>query len=323
MNNRDKNKTRNPAEFIRYRKSEMTGEERNSFERDLQKDPFAEEASEGFSLLTAEEAEKDISGLKKKLEARRRKSSTAIYYRIAAAVAVLVTVSIVFFNRTREPDIILSKSDLEKPETTLVIAASEPLMDKTEKAAVRNEPMNRTLTGSPQPPVSQSFTPAENQLVAISSQLKEGVKEEVKGEQKEDIIAEPATVEDNYSQRTEAEKKMEMSKVAGVAAPMAAMRRSGQDHTSPQPVTGIDSFNIYLEKNIRLPQQETYKEEVVIVSFIIRTDSTISDLKIVESPGQAYSREAKRLIKEGPFWKPAMIDGKPVEEEYRITIRFR
>jgi len=323
MNNRDKNKTRNPAEFIRYRKSEMTGEERNSFERDLQKDPFAEEASEGFSLLTAEEAEKDISGLKKKLEARRRKSSTAIYYRIAAAVAVLVTVSIVFFNRTREPDIILSKSDLEKPETTLVIAASEPLMDKTEKAAVRNEPMNRTLIDSPQQPVSQSLTPNEYQQVAISSELEVEAKEEGKGEQKEDIKATPVIVEDNYSQPAEAEKKMEMSKVAGAAAPMAAKRKSAPDHIPPQPVTGIDSFNIYLELNVRNPQPESDQERFVTISFTVRTDSTLTDLKVIESPGQAYTREANRLMKDGPKWKPAMMDGIPVEAEYRITIRFR
>jgi hypothetical protein len=125
------NSIRSNDDFLRYRRGEMTPAERNVFERDLQKDPFAEEAAEGFSILSAEEAEGDLKRIAESLTMRSRKSSQAIYYRIAAAAAVLVTLSVVFFSRNRETEVILSKNDLEKPETTLFIAASEPLINKS------------------------------------------------------------------------------------------------------------------------------------------------------------------------------------------------
>jgi hypothetical protein len=296
-------------DFLRYRTGRMTNEERNAFEKELQKDPFAEEAAEGLSLLSADEAEKDLNEISKRITKRTIIKSPAIYYRIAAAIAVLVTISVIFVSRNRETEVMLSKSDLEKPDTILVIAASEPLMDKTEKSEVRNEPGKRRLSSSAQQSEYQKLTPIDIQQVAITSDIKKVVTEEVK--------------DDNYPHPAEAEKKMEMSKVAGVSSPMAAKSMSGPGYSGPQPLSGIDSFNIYLEKNIRLPHPGSSKEKIVILSFIVRTDSTLADMKILESPGQQYSREAKRLIKEGPLWKPAMIGVKPLEEEYRVTIRFR
>jgi hypothetical protein len=145
----------------------------------------------------------------------------------------------------------------------------------------------------------------------------------VKGEEKEDIKAAQVNLEDDYSQLAESEKKIEMSKMAGVAAPMAAKSMSRSVHIMPQPVTGIDSFNIYLRSNVRNPQPGSDQEIFVTISFNVKTDSTMSDIMVIESPGQQYTKEAIRLIKAGPLWKPAMIDGRPVEEEYRIIIRFR
>ena len=64
-------------------------------------------------------------------------------------------------------------------------------------------------------------------------------------------------------------------------------------------------------------------EPFVIISFIVKPDSSLTNIRIQESPGQAYSREAKRLLKEGPLWIPATENGEPVEEEYSIKITFR
>lgn len=311
------NNIRSKNDFLRYRRGDMTNEERNSFERDLQKDPFAEEAAEGLSHISANEAEKELNEIAWKIRKRTRINSPAIYYRIAAGVAVLVTISVIFFGRKKESEVMLSKSDFEKPETTLVIAASEPVMDKTEKEVPGRELRETVKTDSHILPVSPSPTQPDNQQLAISAEVKDdeqvAVKETLKAVTEEQALVQPS----------ESGKKMEMSEVAGVAAPMAAKSRSGAFHIMPQPVTGIDSFNIYLRLNVRNPQPESDQERFVTISFTVKTDSTLTNLKIIDSPGQAYTREAKRLIKEGPLWKPAMTDGKQVEEEYRVTIRFR
>ncbi len=323
MDKNSKNKIISPGDFLRYNNGEMTGEERNDFERNLQKDPFAEEASEGISFVSAGEAEKDIRELEKKLAKRISRRSLAIYYRTAAAIAVIVTISVIYHNRISDTADMVSKNETAMTETSFPIAASEPLKDISEKSVAKNEAPKQsrqvppTVSPSPPLPVSPSIHLSENQQAVISTDEEDNTKDLVK----EEVSA--VSIEQDKINADESEKKMAMSRVAGVSAQFDSKGKDITNHIQPQPVNGIDSFNIYLEKNTRNPQTEKIAEKIVILSFTVNTDSTISDFKIIESPGQAYSREAKRLIKEGPAWKPAMNNGKPAEEEYRIKIVFR
>ena len=96
MADKNKNKKPNLSGFLRYKKGEMTGEERNSFERELQRDSFAEEAAEGFEEVTSEVLGRDISRLEEKLRKRTSGRTRLIIYRIAASIAVLMIISSVF-----------------------------------------------------------------------------------------------------------------------------------------------------------------------------------------------------------------------------------
>jgi len=70
MQEKNKNKKGSKTDFIRYHNDKMKSAERNAFEKELQKDPFAEEASEGFNLITPEEVSGDIADLQKQLKKR-------------------------------------------------------------------------------------------------------------------------------------------------------------------------------------------------------------------------------------------------------------
>ena len=74
---RDRNKNKKNALLILSGiiDDKMTGRERNAFERELQKDPFAEEASEGFASVTPEEVSEDIADLQKQLKRRVEKET--------------------------------------------------------------------------------------------------------------------------------------------------------------------------------------------------------------------------------------------------------
>lgn len=335
MDRKNKNRIGGLDDFLRYRKGEMTGEERNAFEKELQKDPFAAEAAEGFSMVSAGDAEKDMAYLKKQLNKKTKKSSFTVYYRVAAAIAVLVALSVIILNKSDKQEYTLSenKSELAKPANEL--PASEPVADKTEKSDVSPKPVTIARTESRSLPASPTKVKPFNKNIAVATDERKEVKEVTSAEefpidQVNDTDSEVQVKDINLasvqseitSEQVETEKKMEVSKVAGVSAPMEAKGRSLLDYTPPGPVTGIDSFNIYLERNIHNPETGNEKDDFVTVSFTVRTDSTITDLKIIDSPGQNYSREAIRLIKEGPKWKPATINGKPVEEKYRVTIKF-
>ncbi|HVN58815.1 MAG TPA: carboxypeptidase-like regulatory domain-containing protein [Bacteroidales bacterium] len=96
------------------------------------------------------------------------------------------------------------------------------------------------------------------------------------------------------------------------------------DYTSPEPVEGKKKFDEYISENIRKPAGLMQGEKaVVIVKFTVRLNGKPDSIRILRSPGEDYSGEAIRLIKEGPPWKPATNGGEPVEEEIRVRIVFR
>jgi len=120
-----KNKENSKSDFIRYSANEMTDKERNAFEKDLQKDPFEAEATEGFELISADDAADDLQVLSSRLSKRFTARRSSVIYRIAAAVIVLVAISSVFLVRElRKPALLYSdNSELVKsasPEESMV-----------------------------------------------------------------------------------------------------------------------------------------------------------------------------------------------------------
>ena len=117
MRDRNKNRIIRYPDFLRYSGEKMTGKERNSFEKELQRDPFTEEASEGFASITPEEAQKDISSLHKQLKKRTERRQRLILLRLAATVAVLMIVSSIFIiiERRSTPKQIASNIELTEP----------------------------------------------------------------------------------------------------------------------------------------------------------------------------------------------------------------
>ena len=62
---------------------------------------------------------------------------------------------------------------------------------------------------------------------------------------------------------------------------------------------------------------------VVVINLTILSSGAIDSVEIVRSPGQAYSDEAIRLVKEGPSWTAARKDGITVDEKVRLRIVFK
>ncbi len=117
--------------------------------------------------------------------------------------------------------------------------------------------------------------------------------------------------------------KENMDMALAAEAPANAKSMLIKDYTPPQPVVGRDSFDLYLDKYIRNPERSKKTGNIVEIRFKVRPDSTISNIKILSSPGKAWSEEAIRLIEEGPSWNPAKKNGQPVEEEVKLRILFK
>ena len=96
MQEKDKNGKNKASDFLRYHGKEMTGKERNAFERNLQRDPFASEASEGFESIDPSRAKNDLLRIRKQIKRRISGKPKLIWYSIAASVALLMILSSLF-----------------------------------------------------------------------------------------------------------------------------------------------------------------------------------------------------------------------------------
>ena len=94
-------------------------------------------------------------------------------------------------------------------------------------------------------------------------------------------------------------------------------------YSPPQPIDGKENYDKYIEDNIQKPVTASGQRADVVVSFVIRTDGIIDSIKVVRSPGNEFSAEAIRLVRQGPAWKPAKKNGKIIEDEVRLRIVFR
>ena len=81
----------------------------------------------------------------------------------------------------------------------------------------------------------------------------------------------------------------------------------------------------WLTENMVYPAicKEQGIEGRVIVQFVVNKDGTIVDVKTVRSPDPNLTKEAERVVKEMPKWKPARQGNKTVRSRFNLPVMFR
>lgn len=88
---------------------------------------------------------------------------------------------------------------------------------------------------------------------------------------------------------------------------------------------GMSAFVQWLTKNLKYPltAQRAKRQGTVLVSFIINKDGSIADRKVVKSVSPELDREALRVLRLMPKWKPGEDHGKPCRTYFCIPIVFK
>ena len=69
--------------------------------------------------------------------------------------------------------------------------------------------------------------------------------------------------------------------------------------------------------------QENGTQGQVVLQFVVERDGSIGDIKVVKSVDPYLDKEALRVVKTMPKWKPGMQRGKPVRCRFTLPVRFR
>lgn len=92
-----------------------------------------------------------------------------------------------------------------------------------------------------------------------------------------------------------------------------------------QPVGGTQVFFDWIEKNQQYPALARKRkiEGKVLVEFMVQTDGSLTDIRVLKKMGSGLDDEALRLIRAAPKWEPAMFQGKPIKQKMILPVLFQ
>lgn len=307
MKERNNNKKGYLSDIERYVRGEMSPREEDSFKRRLQNDPFSDEIADAYSGIRQKKDLKDPDLREKKVKERISPRQRMLYYRIAASVAailVLTSVSVLFFKKRSEARI----ADMFVPAKSIEAFQPSPASDSdfNYETMQENTVQDEAETTSP-----QTFV---NEAIRIQ-------------ETYNPTTAEPQSETGLISETVETEASLTDSEQTGLGSDLAEDAAESavlQPDAPPQPAEGQENYSNYIKENIRRPAAtESMENAVVVVSFKVLSSGVVENISIVNTPGNEFSEEASRLIREGPAWLPAIKNGEKADDNVMLRVVFK
>ena len=88
---------------------------------------------------------------------------------------------------------------------------------------------------------------------------------------------------------------------------------------------GMEAMMNFLSENVRYPA-EAQAEGIsgrVVVSFVVKKNGKIADVRVSRSVDPSLDAEALRVVNLMPKWKPGRSGGKKVNVMYNIPLTFK
>lgn len=79
----------------------------------------------------------------------------------------------------------------------------------------------------------------------------------------------------------------------------------------------------YIDSHVQTPQTQEKIEGRVVVQFVVQSDGSIGEVKVVRSVHPDYDKEAIRVIQSLPNFEPGRQDGEAVAVWYTLPVSFR
>lgn len=123
-------------------------------------------------------------------------------------------------------------------------------------------------------------------------------------------------------------RKRALALISAVALAIAggfAIAPKQEAEKMPQFKGGEEAMYQWLAYNMRYPEQAALNniQGCVEVQFVVKADSTISDVKVLRGVDPDLDAEAVRVVKAMPKWIPGEKDGKPVNAPYTLPLTFK
>ena len=331
----------------KYLRGELSPKEMHQLEMKALNDPFLAEALEGADSIESNDFTNDVASINRKIKTKTAKK----YYwplRIAASLLLLVAVTYLVIRNSPESDLLaLEKSSQTRGDSIVneqeTKSEQQLSPDTVTKESKLNEETLLSLKTEDKPKANTAVKPDEikNQsqpqetdkipkpTLVIEADVITEDKEVVAEKTSETELAHVNEAEKIKGQRIETRraksetlKKSSPSSLSGASSDSAIP----VDHstTTAKPSIDYEEYLKYLKANVKYPKAAADNNIIgeVIVSFLVNSDSTLSDFKIDKSIGFGCDEELIRVIQSGPVWTPGLIEGRPTQERASVSFIF-
>ena len=81
----------------------------------------------------------------------------------------------------------------------------------------------------------------------------------------------------------------------------------------------------FMAKNIKYPEvaEDNGIQGRVLVTFIVKKDGSLSDVRVAKSVDPSLDKEAVRVVKSMPKWIPGIEKGQYVNVKFTLPVTFR
>lgn len=103
-----------------------------------------------------------------------------------------------------------------------------------------------------------------------------------------------------------------------------AVSASAQDVATKYP-GGQEALDKFISETLvyPAPAMKNSVEGTVYVTFVVKPDGSLDNIKIKRMVDPDLEAEAIRIVKKMPKWEPATRDGVAITSTYSLPIRFR
>ncbi len=340
-------------ELVAYHQGYLGNSEMHRLETHLIDCPLCNEALEGLARIEEAELEKRLSRIRQTTGTIPKEGfSKAQWLAVAASVALVVTVSFLFFNRSAPDELLAEKQPAEEKAVTSrpqpPVSPADTLYAEARAGQTLNETDNLAATTAEQAPAAEPVAapaPADSRTETLAGAGEETTVPAAAEEANASVrMAEALPTEDSVTTelaaampaREEVTDTMAPA-VATTTTPARVEERVEEEAAAkskkavevtaipPRPEKGNRAYKRYLKRNLNYP--ETAKENniagEVTLRLTITTDGRIGNIEVVQSLGYGCDQEAIRLVREGPKWLPAMAGNQAVNATVTVTVPFK
>ena len=88
---------------------------------------------------------------------------------------------------------------------------------------------------------------------------------------------------------------------------------------------GLNMFSEWVNSRLNYPKEakENGIQGRVLLSFTIKADGTLTDIKVLRGVDPVLDKEAVRVVSQSPKWKPCLSNGQPVDCGFQFPVIFQ